>query len=182
MAWVTVGVAIYSVYASNNQANAMHDAGVAQRRIADMNAKYAELDAYNAIQDGYTESNRYQENIDKTVGVQKTTLASQNVDVTFGTAADIQTDTKLTGYLNQLDILNQANSKALGLRHQSANYQASGRAAQDQAEMNANATRNAGLISAVATGYSGYQRTYGTTNNSNVTGYNMNGTNPKRAL
>lgn len=124
--------------------------------LNEINARYAEYDAYEAKKFGDTEVARYQPNIDNTVAAQRAGYASEGVDVSFGTAAEVQQETKMTGALNIIDIQNQARMKALGFTQQARNLRQSGSVANAQADINAHSAEVSGILNAGATGYRGY--------------------------
>lgn len=138
------------------QAQEVRDAAELQQALNEINAKYIDFDAYEAEKFGFTEVARYEPQISGTIGAQKNALAYENVDTSYGTAAEIQRETQVTGTLNILEIQNQARMKAAGLRQQARNMRISGAVAKDQANLNANATETAGYINAGATGYRAY--------------------------
>ncbi len=135
------------------QADEIRSSADLTRSLNEVNAKYAEMDANEAEVFGDTQAARYQSTIDSTLGAQKTAYASQNVDIGFGTAADVQKETSLTGALNIIDIKNQAHMKALGLRKEARNIRQSSSMSRSQSEINANATLTSGILNASATGY-----------------------------
>ena len=158
MSWVAVGVAGFQLISGAQQAETVRENARLQRDLDNMNAEYAKLDAYNAEQAGYSAEARYDSTINQTISGQKVGLASQGVDVNFGTAAEIQVDTKLVGFLNKLDIRNQAHERALGYENQSSNFRLRGATAEAQGEYNAGAIKNAALMNAAGTALSGYRR------------------------
>lgn len=129
-----------------------------QSRINEMNAKYAEIDAYETEKFGDTEAAAYQVNIDQTVGEQTAGYAAQDVDVNFGTAADVIKETKTTGFLNQLEIRKQARAKAMGLRREAGNIRLNGGMQSDVANLQARSAQTAGFMQAGVTGLSFYTR------------------------
>lgn len=149
-------LAAFQLVSSIQQAEAIRGQARLQKEIAEFNAQFAELDAYRTEQYGETEVARYQNEIDATVGNQRVAYAASGVDVTSGTAAAIQAETKLTGFLNQLDIRTQAQSKALGYKREAMNIRLQGITGQSQASLNANAVETAGIIGAVPGAISGY--------------------------
>lgn len=151
-------LAAFQIFSGAQQAESIRKNAELSQQVNDMNAKYAELDAYNAEISGYSNVARYENVIDSTVSQQKSALAANDTDVNFGTASQIQAETKLNGFLNKLDIKNQAHAQALGYMNQARNYRLAGEAAVAQGELNANATQNAALINAGGTVLSGYAR------------------------
>lgn len=127
-----------------------------QANLNEVNAKYAEHDAYEAYKFGETEVARYEPQIDETVGAQRAVMASQGVDVSYGTGAELQQQTRLTGTLNILDIQNQARMKAEGYSAQARNIRQSSSVQKSKSEIAANDTEVSGIINAGATGYRGY--------------------------
>lgn len=140
------------------QAESIRRSSAMQQRIDEMNAKYAEIDAYEAEKYGYTQVARYQTTIDQTSSEQKSILAAKNVDINFGTAAEVQADTKVAGMLNSVDLMNQARKRAFGLRTQASNLRLQGAMGGMQAEINAQGAQRHGLVSAGVTGLSMYTR------------------------
>jgi hypothetical protein len=155
----------FQVIAGLQQGEMIRDNAQITKAVADLNAQYAELDAYNAETLGYTKQARYQSVIDATLGAQKTAYAAQNVDVGFGTAKEVQAESKLNGFLNQLDIKNQANEAARGYMNQARNIRLGSQAAVAQAGVNAAATQGAAVLGAFNTGLTGYSRRKGINGN-----------------
>ncbi len=155
---VEYALAAFQLASSLNQAEAIRSQARLTKEIAEFNAQFAELDAFRTEQYGEAEVARYQSEIDKTVGEQRVAYAASGVDVTSGTAAAIQAETKLTGFLNQLDIRSQAQAKALGYKREALGIRLRAITGESQASLNANATEVAGGISALQTGISGYRR------------------------
>lgn len=140
------------------QADAIRGSAAVQSSVNDMNAKFQELDAYDAEKAGIAKSARYSTVIDSTVAKQRTVLASEHVDVGYGTAADVQADSKITGMLNVLEIQRQGREVAHGFQMQAINTRLGSQMSTLQANMDASAAQNRGFTSALATGISGYDR------------------------
>jgi len=85
------------------------------QEIADMNAQFAELDAYDALLEGESEKARYQSVIDSVLGEQQAIMEAQGVDTSFGSAASISEETKFTAELNLMEIEKQAQERAFRL-------------------------------------------------------------------
>lgn len=140
MSWAIASASIV-VGSAVMQAAATQTAATIQEGVDQLNSQYADLDAYNAAQRGDAQSARYENTIQQTEGEQEVGEASKNVNVDFGTASEIAAQTKLTGYLNQLDIQKQANQQAMGYKVQALNLQsqatstAIGAQAQETAEL-----------------------------------------------
>lgn len=155
---IAVGLAAYQVYAGAKQAETIRRQANVTKQLNEMNAQYAELDAYRAEQDGQSEVARYQSEIDRVVGDQRVALAAANVDVNYGTAAELQGEARLTGLLNQMELQNRAQMKAAGLKRQANNIRFSATQQLEQANANASAAQTAGVIGALQTGVSAYSR------------------------
>lgn len=151
-------LAAMQVISGNNQAAALRAQAKRKQMIADMNAEFAELDAWEAEQQGYADQARYQGVVDATVGTQRVAYASKNVDIGYGTAAEVQAETRITGMLNMLDIQKQARNKALGFKKEAQNLRLGGEMTRQQGDMDATATQNAAYMNAAGTALSGYDR------------------------
>lgn len=115
-------------------------------RVNELNAKYADIDAYNARVAGYSHVARYQTVIDQTIGAQREAMAAKGQDVNFGTGAEVQAQSKLNGFLNQLDIQNQARNTAAGYTRQAMGYRLNEGSIAEQANINASGAMTRGLI------------------------------------
>ncbi len=151
MAWVAVGTAAFQLISGAQQAELVRNGAVLTKSVADANAKFAEVDAWKAEQDGYSQEARYQTQIDQTIGDQKVAFAAKGVDSSQGTAADLIAETKITGILNKMDIRNQAHATALGYKNQAYNYRMQGITGQQQANYNASAIENSSQLNALST-------------------------------
>ena len=127
------------------------------QEISDMNAEFAELDAYDAEIEGFTQEARYQKVVDQTLADQQLTFAVQDVDVSFGTAADIVAETKLVAELNKMEIEKQAQEQASGFKTQARQFRIGGALSTSQAESKASAAQFSGVTGA-ARNFTGYLR------------------------
>lgn len=100
-------------------------AGEAEQRAAeseagllDYNADVAELQAKDAIERGAEEESRFRQTIRGTIGAQRAGIAAGNVDVGFGSSADVQADAAFLGELDALTIRNNAMREAWGYKVQ----------------------------------------------------------------
>ncbi len=150
-------LAAFQMMAGNQQADAIRRQAAFKQQIDNMNAGYADLDAYNAEKQGHTQSARYQNVIDSTVAEQRTGYASSNVDVNYGTAAQVQGESRLTGLMNALDIQRQAREKAFGYTVQGINYRLGGVTAVGQGAVDAYGAEQAGVLNAARTGVSAWE-------------------------
>lgn len=120
-------------FASQN----IKEAAAINKQVSDMNAQYAELDAFDAEAEGQSQQARYQSVIDQTLGQQQLLMTAKDIDVNYGSASSIQAETKFTGELNLMEIEKQAQEKALGLKNQAMNIRQQGEMNQAQADIQA---------------------------------------------
>lgn len=146
------------VYQGAQQANAIRKQSEQTQKINDMNARFIEMDADAEEDFGETEIARYQAEIDKTVADQELAMTSQGVDSNYGTAAALKNETKLTGFLNQLDLRAQAQAKARGLRREASNVRLGGDMRASQSRIDAQAAQSTAALGAAQTGLSAYNR------------------------
>ena len=155
---LAAGVAVYQIYSGLKQAESIRRQARLTAQLNELNAKYIEYDAWQAEAFGSTEQARYQTEIDRVAGDQKVAYASHGVDINYGTAAEVQGESRLTGVLNKIEIQNQANLRAMGLKRQANNVRFSSMMQTNQAEANAQAATTAGVASGINTGLSAYAR------------------------
>ena len=128
------------------------------QEIADMNAEFAELDAFDAIAEGGSQEARYQSVIDQTLGEQKLAFATADVDINYGTASSIVEETKFTGELNLMEIQKQAQERALGYKVQARNIKSQGVLDRADANAKADAVMFQSATGAAKTAISGYKK------------------------
>ena len=157
MSYAHAALAAFQVVSGYQQAEGIREQANLNQRIGDMNAKYADMDAWEAEKFGYTESARYQNVIDSTISEQRVGLAAKGVDISTGTAKALQDENRLTGMLNILDIQKMARQKAMGFKVQASNLRLGGQMGQYQANINASAARNTGVLNAASTGLDYYK-------------------------
>ncbi len=150
------------------QANNIQRQAELQKKLDEFNIEQAQLDAFNAEKDGYTQSARYENVINAVNSTQRNIYYANDVNPNFGTAADIQADTKLTGQLNLLDIQSQAHQRALGYKKQANNMRGQSGMNQIGASLQATTARNTAILGAANTAITGIER------NGGFTGYEKN--------
>lgn len=153
-----IALAAYQVISGYQQAETIREQARLKKQIDDINADDAELDAYKAEQYGYTESARYQSVVDQTVAGQRAAYAANNVDVSYGTAAQKQNETRLTGYFNMLEMQRRGKERALGYKREARNIRLGSAFARQQGEIDAASARAHGISSGLSTGITGYSR------------------------
>lgn len=144
-----------------------------KERLAEQNALFAEQDAFNAEASGFTDSARYQTTINATIGAQRAGYAAQNVDVNFGTAKEIQNESRLTGVLNQMDMQRRGHERARGFQREASDIRFGTQMGRIQSTAEASNAFSQGLMSGVntlASGYSKFSSVKGTTNPSSTGG------------
>lgn len=158
MSWVMVGVAAVQVVNGMNQAEIIREQGKIARDIANMNAEFAEVDAWHAEQDGQKTLAQYEGQVSQVISSQKNEFAAKDVDFKFGSAAEVIADSQLAGILNGIDIKNQAHEKALGYKREARNLRLGGATQSAQSNLNASATQSSAIIGGMTTAASGYAK------------------------
>jgi hypothetical protein len=156
--YVIAAAAAFQVVSGLHQAESIRANAAITAKINEMNAQALEFDAYQARLQGEAEVANYQTSIDQVVGQQRAGFAEQNVDVNFGTAAEVQAETRRTGFLNALEIQKQARARALGLTRQARNARIGSAMQDSQSSMAAQSAQTGGIVSAGMTALSGYAR------------------------
>lgn len=128
------------------------------RDIADMNAEFAELDAYDATTEGFTQQARYQSVIDTTLADQQAIMTAQDIDVNYGSAASVAAETKMMGQLNMMEIEKRAQEQALGYKRQARDIRLGSSIQQADAKTRAGQAMLSGITSAAQSGLTGYER------------------------
>lgn len=126
------------------------------KEISDMNAEFADLDAHDAELDGLSARASYQSVIDQTLGKQQAELTAAGVDVTYGSAADIQKETRFIAELNKMEVVKQAQEQSLGFKRQARNIRLGGFLNEQQAKGQAADVMFNSAAGAASTGLSGY--------------------------
>lgn len=153
-----LAVAALQVWSGFQQAEMIREQAKLQAKINELNAGFAEQDAFEAEAMGYTEAARYQSVIDATIGDQKVAFASQDVNVTSGTAAAVQKESRFTGYLNQLELQKQGRERAQGFKNEARNIRFGSAMQRSQSAIDASGAERNAVIGGLTTGISGYSR------------------------
>lgn len=115
------------------------EASNSQADLADWNASVADLQAKDAVVRGAHDESRFREGVDQMIGSQRAGIAASGVDVNYGSAVDVQADTKHLGELDALTMRTNAAREAWG-------YQVQGQDLRRRAEI----TRKEGVNQAIA--------------------------------
>lgn len=98
--------------------------GANEAAILERNAGYARQDAQEASRTGDVAAIRLGQQTRQLQGQQRAAAASQGLDVSYGTPADIVAETGRLGALDALTIRNNAARQAFGYDAQAAGYEA----------------------------------------------------------
>lgn len=102
--------------ASNQQVQALKDQANYRAMVLATNRKIAQFQAAEAIEAGDKEANRIRKIRDKVLGAQKVSLAAQGLDITSGTALDLQNETEMFSELDIQTAKNNAWKEAWGIK------------------------------------------------------------------
>lgn len=116
---VLLATAAYTGYAQN-------EAGKAQKDIANRNASLMEAAADDAIERGNEEALAVRRRTRGIVGKQRAAFAGQGIDISTGTAMDLQEETSALGELDEATVRKNAFREAWGLRGQASNDRQAG--------------------------------------------------------
>lgn len=150
--------------AAATAAGAQEKAGTLQREVseseaglADYNAQVAELQSLDAVERGAEEESRFRTTVRGMIGTQRAGQAAGNIDVSFGSAVDVQADAAFLGELDALTIRTNAAREAWGYKVQGADLRQralimrqEGRNLEEMARLGAMGTRAAGSATATA--------------------------------
>lgn len=138
--------------------------GRAENALADQNAGFLDAQAADALARGAIDESRLRTDTSRLGGAQRAALAAQGIDLTDGSAADIQDETQLMGELDALTVRNNARREAWGyrveawdMRQRGRAADAAGRAGQSSASLQAGAT----LLGGAANIYGAYKQDAG---------------------
>jgi len=122
------------------QAGAQREAGLAQQSTADFNARMSELRAVDAIRRGRRASTEVRRRGKTKVGAQRAALAAQGIDISEGSALEIQEETAELSELDALTVKNNAAREALGFKIKAADERFGGELARISANVRASQT------------------------------------------
>lgn len=131
-----------------------------QAGIADYNANVADLQAADALARGTEQENKFRAGVRGIVGSQRAGTAAGNIDVSYGSAVDVQADAAFLGEQDALQIRTNAAREAWGfqvqgedLRRRAAVTRKSGAYALEAATAEGGAYRQAGKDANTAANY-----------------------------
>jgi len=137
MGAVTTGIlAGISVLSAAGQANAQGVQADFNSAMADINIRKSKIQEADAIARGSKYASKYRSDVKGVIGSQQVALAGQGVDISSGTAADLQQDTFDRGYEDAQTIENNSFREALGFANQAQDYKINARMGQAAARTN----------------------------------------------
>ena len=159
MPYVLAAMTAFDLAGNYFAAENIKETAALNKDIADMNAEFAELDAYDAELDGVSEEARYQVMVDQTLADQRLAFAVQDIDVSFGTAADQVSEARFMSELNKMEIEKHAQDVAAGFETQARQFRMGGAMQAAQGEQRAADTIFRGISGAAKTVIGGASRT-----------------------
>jgi hypothetical protein len=121
--------------------------GKYEQKLANRNAEMEERSRRDAISRGETEQMRHYRKLAQALGEARVKNSAAGLDVSFGSAADMETDIALIGYEDSAAISENTSKEVMGYDINAANYRADGAAAR----MRGKAAKTAGYIGAAGT-------------------------------
>ena len=134
----------YGQIQQGNYANAM---GKYEAQIAERNVKITEQGRVDAAKRGEREQLNHWRRVAQAMGEQRATFAAGNLDVNFGTPADVVEDTLLIGMEDSSIIAENTKKEIQGFDIEAANFRDAGAAAKSRGK----AAKSASRIAAVGT-------------------------------
>lgn len=111
-----------TAYGMQQQAKASKSMANYNAQVADGNAKMAEHSAQDAIRRGDEEAAAIRRNADMLKGSQRASMAARGLDLTQGTAQELQDQTDFFSQTDQATARNNAQREAWATRVHGANY------------------------------------------------------------
>ena len=140
------------------QSSAARTQGEFQQLQAEINARFAEIEAADTIRRGDKESKEHQKKVRKAVGSQRAVLAAQGVQVDADTALDLQKETAEVGALDAQTIKHNAWRQAFGFKQEALASRFQGRFDRMTAENRSRNTLITGGLNAISSFTSGIGR------------------------
>ena len=146
--------AVSSIGSAYTQSQAIQAQGEYQKAQFEINAKFANLQAKQAIKVGDKTAAEVQADAERMVGRQRAVLAAQGIDINVGSAVDIQEDTRMQAEVAAMTVKNNAWREAWGYKVEAAGFGNQAKMSEMAASNNARATLLTGLTTATSYGYS----------------------------
>jgi len=107
-------------------ARAGREVSEANAGLSDYNAQVAELQSTDAVDRGFDAESRFRTQVRGAIGAQRAAFAGGNIDVSFGSAVDVQADAAFLGEMDALQIRTNAAREAWGFKVQAEDYRRRG--------------------------------------------------------
>lgn len=162
MAISAIGEGITNSYLAEAQGIAARSQANVQVAEAEINKRFAEIQAKDMIERGSKEAIEHQKKVNQTVGAQRAAAAASGVVVDDGSSLEIQTETAEIGALDVNTIKSNAYRQAFGFKQQALGYEfqarsakLSGKYAMETAGRSANMSLATGGMNAINYGMQG---------------------------
>lgn len=142
----TGALAALQLSSGYSQAQAIEAEGDYQQSIYNINARFADVQAEDAIKRGDKEAIQLKKQAKKLIGSQRVALAAQGIDIESGSALEVQEDTAALAADDVMTIKNNAWKEAWGYRVQAFDFRNRGEFAKLSAK---NKARNTLLTSGI---------------------------------
>jgi hypothetical protein len=144
---LTVAAGVTTAYGQIYQGQAANAAAKHEALVADRNAKLTEAAKVDAAKRGEREQLNHWRRVSQLMGDQRAQVAANNLDVNFGTPAEVVENTMLIGVEDSLLLATNTKKEVEGLDIEQANYRETSVAARARGK----AALAAGKIGAVGT-------------------------------
>lgn len=161
---LTIAASAVSAVGTLGSGFASYQAGNAQADVLRQNAKMDERAARDAIDRGDEAAAAHYREVSQLKGQQMAAMSANGIDVTFGSAAQLQADTAMLANQDASIILDNAAREAEGLRISAWNHKAAAKQAKakGRSDMVSSAFSAAGTILGGASQVRGINAKYGT--------------------
>lgn len=139
------------------QAESQKNEAKYQEKMFELNARMANQQAEDAIKRGDKEAQAHKQKVKGLIGSQRAAMAAQGLDLSDGSALEIQQDTAELGAQDALNIKNNAWREAWGYRVQAADMTGRGRMTAMAGQNNYRNTLIAGGLQAARYGAGSYK-------------------------
>lgn len=140
MTAIAIGSLIVAGVSAYKQHQAQKQAGDAAKEIGDFNAAVAEAQAVDASRRGEEDVSAFRRQVRSLIGTQRAGYAGQNVEVSSGSAADVQADARRLAASDIERLRRNAEREAQGFKDEAQNARMGGEYARRAARNQANAT------------------------------------------
>lgn len=148
--------AISSFGNAYSQSQAIKGQAAYQKAVTQINAKLANMQAEDALKRGETTARDYKKEVEGMIGTQRVAMAAQGVDVNFGSAKDVQEQTRHQMERDILTIKSNAFREAWGYKVEATNLSYAGKFMEISAKNQSTQTLITGGMNALNYGLQGY--------------------------